>query len=72
MKAPKQYPEQAEKVFTFRLARDLGMSVKELQEYMTVREFSEWMAFYWAEAKEQEAAQKKEAAKMKAASRRRH
>jgi len=71
MKAPRQYPEQAEKVFTFRLARDLGMTVKELGERMTVREFAEWMAFYWAEAKEIESARKKEAAKMKAASRHR-
>jgi len=63
MKAPKQYPEQAEKVFTFRLARDLGMTVKELGERMTQREFCEWMAFYWAEAKEIEAAQKKAASK---------
>jgi len=39
------------------------MTVKELQERMTVREFSEWMAFYWAEAKEIEAAQKKAASK---------
>jgi len=65
MKAPKQYPEQAEKVFTFRLARDLGMTARELQERITVREFSEWMAFYWAEAKEIEAAQKKAASKMR-------
>jgi len=65
MKAPKEYPEQAEKVFTFRLARDLGMTVKELGERLTVREFQEWMAFYWAEAKEIEAARKKAASKMR-------
>lgn len=41
------------------------MTVRELERRLTVREFAEWAAFYAAEAKEIEAAQKK-AAKKKA------
>jgi hypothetical protein len=59
MKAPNEYPVEAGKVFTFRLARDLGMTVAELERRLSTREFAEWAAFYAAEGKEIEAARKK-------------
>ncbi len=59
MTAPKAHPGEAEEVTTFRLARDLGMTVAELEQRMSVREFSKWAAFYAAEAKVQERADKK-------------
>ena len=42
----------------FRLARDLGMTVGELDRRMTRREMTEWIAFYRYEARQQEKAAK--------------
>ena len=66
MRDPKRNPEQAERAFTFRLARDLGMTVAELEHKMTTREFTEWIAFCSAEAKEEENAHRRAAQKSKA------
>ncbi|MBT9177528.1 MAG: hypothetical protein DDT20_01862 [Firmicutes bacterium] len=65
MRDPKRNPEKAERAFMFRLARDLGMTVAELEQRMSAREFTEWIAFCSAEAKEEEAAYKKAAQKAK-------
>jgi hypothetical protein len=59
MRDPTGHPEEAERVFTFRLARDLGMTVAELERRLSVREFAEWVAFYVAESREQERVAKK-------------
>jgi len=59
MRDPASYPAEAEQVFTFRLARDLGMTVAELERRLSTREFAEWAAFYAAEAKETESARKR-------------
>jgi len=69
MRDPRRNPEKAEEAFTFRLARDLGMTVDELENKMTTLEFTRWIAFCSAEAKEEEAAQKR--AERKAKTRRR-
>ena len=60
---PADYPEEAERVLTFRLARDLGMTVAELERRISYREWQEWAAFYEAEAKAREMAEKKAEAK---------
>lgn len=59
MKDPGNYPDAAERAFSFRLARDLGMTVAELERRMSAAEFVEWVAYYVAENKEQESAMKK-------------
>ena len=59
MKDPRHNPDQAERAFMFRLARDLGMTVAELEQRMSTREFAEWAAFCMVEAKEKEAAYKR-------------
>lgn len=69
MRDPKRHPDAAERVFLFRLAKDLGMTVSALERQMSTREFVEWASFYSAEAKAEEAAHKK--AEQKAKSRRR-
>jgi hypothetical protein len=51
-----------------RLARDLGMTVRELLTRIDSQELSEWMAYYMLEAEEQEQANKK--ASMKSGMRR--
>lgn len=58
MRAPKEHPEAAEKTFCFRLARDLGLTVAELERRLSVAEFGEWAAFYAAEAKVEAMAQR--------------
>lgn len=40
-------------MFTFRLARDLGMTVAELERRLSTAEYVEWAAFYAAEAEAQ-------------------
>jgi hypothetical protein len=69
MKDPKRNPDAAERAFLFRLAKDLHMTVADLEQRMTVREFVEWSAFYTVLAKEEEAAHKR--AEQKARGRRR-
>lgn len=68
---PKGHPQEAERAFMFRLARDLGMTVKELERRLTAREFAEWAAFYTAEAKVQEMEERKAANQAKKARARR-
>lgn len=53
----------------FRLAKDLCMTVAELEYRISAREFAEWAAYYTAEAKAEEAAHKR--AEQKARTRRR-
>ncbi|MBS3885621.1 MAG: hypothetical protein KGZ56_01030 [Dethiobacter sp.] len=43
----------------FRLAKDLGMTVAELERRISTYEFAEWAAYYSALAKAEEAAHKK-------------
>lgn len=50
--------KRPETTWRFRLARDLGMTVAELDIRMTRREMTEWIAFYKYEAKERERAMK--------------
>ena len=69
MRDPKRNPDAAERAFLFRLAKDLGMTAAELARRMSTYEFSEWAAYYSAEAKAEEAAHKK--AEQRARSRRR-
>ena len=59
MRDPKRNPDAAERTFLFRLAKDLGMTVAELELRMSTHEFSEWAAYYHAESKAEEAAHKK-------------
>lgn len=49
--------------FTFRLARDLKMTVGELNAQMSSAEFTDWMAFYALEAQDRERAEAKAKAK---------
>jgi hypothetical protein len=49
----------SEKVFAFRLCRDLGITYAELKAKMSNREFNEWVAFYSYEAKMREEAERK-------------
>lgn len=46
------------RVFTHRLARDLGMTVGEMNVRMDSAEFTDWMAFYTLEAQDRERASK--------------
>lgn len=50
--------KRPETTWRFRLARDLGMTVAELDRTMTRREMSQWIAFYRYEAREKERAAK--------------
>lgn len=61
MRNPKHNPDEAERAFLFRLAKDLHMTVAALESSMSTREFVEWAAYYAAEAKAEEAAQRKAA-----------
>ncbi|MBT9177505.1 MAG: hypothetical protein DDT20_01839 [Firmicutes bacterium] len=70
MRDPKRNPEKAERAFMFRLARDLSMTVAELERRMTTAEFTEWLAFCSAEAKEEAAAYKRAEQKGKRGSKR--
>ena len=45
---------QPEKVFRFRLARELGMTVEQLLREMDSREYIEWMAFFAIDNEERE------------------
>ena len=47
-----------ERIFVFRLARELGMTVSRLLDEVDSRELSEWMAFFSIEKDEQEAKKK--------------
>jgi len=47
-----------ERLFVFRLARELGMSVSRVLVEMDSREIAEWMAFFTLEQEEREAKQK--------------
>lgn len=40
--------------FEYRLARDLGLTVRRLRQELTTAEFTGWVAFYTLEAEEQE------------------
>ncbi len=42
----------------FHLARELGMTVRELRRRLGADEFTEWVALYGIEAKEREHAEK--------------
>ena len=50
----KNHPEQAERLFLFRLAKDLGKTVGELEAELSTREYVEWIAYYNAVAKAEE------------------
>lgn len=65
MRDSKRNPDAAERTFLFRLAKDLHMTVRNLCEQMSTREFVEWAAFYSVEAKEEEAAHKRAKQKSK-------
>lgn len=45
--------------FRFRLARDLRMTVEELEERVSAHEFLLWTEYYASEARAQERAQRK-------------
>lgn len=61
MRDPRNNPHEAERVFLFRLAKDLSMTVGDLEARMTTREFAEWAAYYAALRQAEEAEQKKAA-----------
>ena len=42
---------QPERMFVFRLARELGMSVSRLLSEVDAREIAEWQAYFIAEAR---------------------
>lgn len=46
---------QPERMFIFRLARELGMSVRRLLAEMDSREIAEWQAYFLAEEKSRKA-----------------
>lgn len=48
-----------ERVFAFRLARDLGLTYGQLRAGMSNHEFTEWLAFYSYERKMQDEAERK-------------
>ena len=50
----RNHPEAAERVFLFRLAKDLGKTVSELEAELSTKEFVEWIAYYNAVAKAEE------------------
>lgn len=51
-KLPRTFKNNPELAFTFRLARDLGMTVAELQATMSSYEYTQWATFYLWEQKE--------------------
>ena len=53
---------QPVRLFLFRLARELGMTVSRLMRELDAREISEWMAFFTIEADEREKKQQKDPA----------
>ena len=59
MRDPKRNPNEAERTFLFRLAKDLRMTVAELETRMSTTEFVEWAMYYEARAKAEEAERKK-------------
>jgi len=59
MRDPKRHPDAAERVFLFRLAKDIGMTVADLEQRISTYEFAEWAAYHSALAKAEEAAHKK-------------
>ena len=52
--------DTGDELFTFRLARDLGMTVAELGRRMSYHEFVAWSAFYDAEAELAEKARRQQ------------
>lgn len=59
---------QPETVFVFRLAKELGKTVRELCESLDSRELSQWLAFFKFEDEEREVKKRKETkAKMQGA-----
>lgn len=60
MLSPDSFPEQANRVFLFHLARELGMTVCELEERMDAHELMEWSKYFAAlRLKQQEDARKR-------------
>lgn len=57
--SPKEFPEEAEVTFTFRLAKDLKMTVAEMNHRLSASEFQMWMAYYGAVADAEERESKK-------------
>jgi hypothetical protein len=58
---------QPERVFLFRLAKELGMTVRRLLNELDSHEISEWLAFFKIEREDAENKPKKETAdKLKA------
>jgi hypothetical protein len=51
---------QPERVFLFRLAKELGMTVRRLLNELDSREISEWLAFFRLEREDAEAKPMKE------------
>ena len=51
---------QPERVFLFRLAKELGKTVKELGESLDSYEIAEWLAFFKVEREEAEGKKKLE------------
>lgn len=52
------FRDDPERVFAFRLARDLNMTMTELRNTLSTREFTEWVAFYSYEAKMRQEAER--------------
>jgi hypothetical protein len=51
---------QPERMFMFRLAKELGKTVKELGESLDSNEIAEWLAFFKVEREESEGKKKLE------------
>ena len=59
---------QPERMFMFRLAKELGKTVRDLGESLDSNEIAEWLAFFKVEREEQEGRKKDETkAKMQSA-----
>jgi hypothetical protein len=51
---------QPERMFMFRLAKELGKTVRELGESLDSNEIAEWLAFFKVEREESEGKQKQD------------
>ena len=48
---PTSFEKDSELAFDFKLARDLGLTVGELRQKMSVLEYQQWIGFYLYEKK---------------------
>ena len=51
---PTSFENDSELAFDFKLARDLGLTVGELRQKMSVLEYQQWIGFYLYEKKQRD------------------